>query len=89
MYGWALAHASFLHNRFWVSDGQTANERAYDRMYTGKLDTFGECVQGRAKWLKGIWLGKATSSDAHIVVYQGTLFVTRTVRQESTIIGIC
>ena len=30
MYGWASAYASFLHNRFRVSDGQTAYERAYD-----------------------------------------------------------
>ena len=89
VYGWALAHASFLHNRFRVSDGQTAYERAYDRMYTGKLVTFGECVlgylktefKGRAKWLKGIWLGKAHSSDAHIIAYEGTLFVTRSVRR--------
>ena len=89
VYGWALAHASFLHNRFRVSDGQTAYERAYDRMYTGKLVTFAECVlgflktefKGRAKWLKGIWLGKVHSSDAHIIAYQGTLFVTRSVRR--------
>ena len=58
-------------------------------MYTGKLVTFGECVlgflktyfKGRAKWLKGVWLGKAHSSGAHIIGYQGTLFVTRSVRR--------
>ena len=91
IYGWALAHAAFLHNRFRVSDGQTAYERAYDRMYTGKLVTFGACVlgylktefKGRAKWLKGIWLGKAHSSDGHIIAYEGTLFVTRSVRRLS------
>ena len=89
LYGWALAHAAWLHNRFKPNDGRTAYEIAHDRVYTGKLVMFGEQVlgylrtsqKGRPRWLKGTWLGKTNANDAHIVAFQGTLFVTRSVRR--------
>ena len=31
--------------------------------------------------MKGTWLGKTNANDAHIVAFQGTLFVTRSVRR--------
>ena len=46
LYGWALAHSAWLHNRFKPNDGRTAYEIAHDRVYTGKLVMFGEQVLG-------------------------------------------
>ena len=36
IFAWAIIHAAWLHNRFVVSGGQTAYERANDRCYSGK-----------------------------------------------------
>ena len=87
---WALLHASWLHNRFAVRQGQTAYERCCDRMYTGRLCMFGETVfgylktslKGAPRWTKGVWLGKTQSNDCHILSTPGSkLFVTRSVRR--------
>jgi len=48
IYGWALLHAGWTHNRFVVNSGQTPYERAQDRCYSGKLCMFGEDVLGYA-----------------------------------------
>jgi len=87
LYGWALAHSAWL-RRFKPVDGRTAYEIAHDGVSTGKLVMFGEQVlgplrtsqKGRPRWLKGIWLRKTYANDAHMVAFQGTLFVTRSVR---------
>ena len=46
VYQWSIVHASFLHNRFNVTQGETPYERASSREYTGRLCTFGEQVMG-------------------------------------------
>ena len=89
VYSWALAHGAWIHNRYRLAGGQTAYERATGRVYTGRLAQFGEKVLGYIKlakkgdprWLAGIWLGKSHSGDCHILVHEGVLFTTRSIRR--------
>ena len=46
MFAWSMLHASWLHNRFMISNGFTAFEKTFDRQCTGKLAKFGECMMG-------------------------------------------
>ena len=46
LFAWALLHSCWIYNRFVVTAGSTAFERSTDRMYTGKLAMFGECILG-------------------------------------------
>ena len=76
VYGWALVHSAWVHNRFRVSQGQTAYERATGRSYSGRVAQYGERVmafikqekKADPKWLPATRLGKAISNDIHIVV---------------------
>ena len=43
---WSLIHAAWVRNHYVVQEGQTAFERAFDRMYHGKICSFGEVVLG-------------------------------------------
>ena len=89
VYGWALVHAAWIHNRFRVSQGQTAYERATGRSYSGRVAQYGERVmafvkqekKADPKWLPAIWLGKAVSNDTHIVADHGVILVTRSIRR--------
>ena len=49
----APQHAGWLHNRYVVSGGQTAYERASDRCYSGKIAMFAEDVLGYLRIDKG------------------------------------
>ena len=49
MTAWCLAHAAWVRNHFVVQEGQTAFERAFDRLYNGKICAFGEVVWGLLK----------------------------------------
>ena len=91
IYGWALMHAGWTHNRFVVNFGQTPYERAQDRCYSGKLCMFGEDVlgylrvdKGGARWQHGLWLGKIASGDMHIIGTADGIFLTRSVRRNAT-----
>ena len=89
LFSWALAHAAWIHNRFRVSFGQTAFERATGRCYNGRLAQFGERVfgfirqdrKGDPKWLPAIWLGKTLSNDVHLLAHEGVIFVSRSIRR--------
>ena len=89
VYSWAMLHACWLHNRFVVAHGETAFERCAGRVYTGKVCMFGESVMGFLKpsgkglpsWQRGVWLGKTTLNDAHIVFSGGGIFITKSVRR--------
>ena len=80
LYHWALLHSAWLHNRFVVKQGKTAYELCADRVYSGRIAMFGECVMGFLKtsfkgapqWVKGIWLGKTMNNDVHIVAVPGS-----------------
>ena len=89
VYGWSLCHACWLRNRYTPMHGTTAYEAVTDSVYSGSICRFGEKVLGylrpsgksSARWRQGIWLGKATGSDTHIVGMPGGVFVTRSVRR--------
>ena len=62
-----------------------------DLLYNGRLALFGESVlgflkvstKGAPQWTKGVWLGKTSSNDVHIIAVPGhpRLFVTRSARR--------
>ncbi len=85
MTAWSLVHAAY----FVVQEGQTAFERAFDRLYNGKICAFGEVVLGFVKttkkgapsWRKGAWLTKSTNNDVHVVAFDKHVFCTRSIRR--------
>ena len=89
LYAWAVVHASWLHCRFAVSNGETAYERSTGKEYHGRICIFGEtCMgflkpsaKGLASWHRGVWLGKTQNNDAHVISCNGGLFITRSVRR--------
>ena len=91
MFAWSMLHASWLHNKFMISNGFAAFEKSFDRQYTGKLAKFGECVMGylkseaksNPKWIKGIWLGKSPINDTYMIGIAQGVFVTRSIRRFS------
>lgn len=68
-----------------VQEGQTA----FERMYHGKICSFGEVVLGFVKtskkgapsWRKGVWLTKSTNNDVHVVAFGEHVFRTRSIRR--------
>ena len=90
LYQWSLLHSAWVHSRFVVRQGLTPYEICSGRSYNGRLALFGESVlgflkvstKGAPQWTKGVWLGKTSSNDVHIIAVPGhpRLFVTRSVR---------
>ena len=86
---WSLVHAAWIRNRFVVQEGQTAFERAFDRVYNGRICSFGEVVlafvkttkKGAPSWRKGVWLTKSNTSDVHVVGIGEHIVCTRSVRR--------
>ena len=94
---WAIRHAAWLHNRFQPHrrTGTTAFEQQQGHQYRGAMFGFSEVVMvlheyhaDRAKldqrWSKGVWLGKQTASDSHIVGTQKGIVVGRSCKPLST-----
>ena len=90
--GWAIRHASWILTRYLLhANGKTSYERRWERPYASPLCIFGESVMyaEQAKVLpkhairfnSGIWVGRCTISNAHLVVDGSKLFRTRTVRR--------
>ena len=90
--GWATRHAAWILTRFLRhADGQTSYERRWQRPYHSPLCIFGETVMyaEQAKTLpkhatrfnSGIWVGRCTISNTHLVIDGTKLFRTRTVRR--------
>ena len=88
---WCLVHASWIHNRYATTSGQTAYERAFDSPYQGRIRQFGEVVlayvkstkKGAPRGLKGIWLTKTLHHDAHVIALPSAIVCTRSVRRLS------
>ena len=86
-----MVHAAWIRNRFVVQAGQTAFERAFDRLYNGRICCFGEVVlaivkttkKGAPSWRKGIWLIKSNTSDVHVVGIGEHIVCARSVRRLS------
>ena len=89
---WLVRHASWLLNRFQRrQNGATAFENLKRVSYKKPLLQFGE----RCHWLEaerithkydprwgiGVWLGRHTASDAHLIGTPGGVIQARTVRQ--------
>ena len=89
---WIVRHASWLLNRFQTrQNGATAFENLKRVSYKKQLLQFGE----RCHWLEaerithkydprwgiGVWLGRHTASDAHLIGTPGGVIQVRTVRR--------
>ena len=90
--GWAIRHASWILTRYLRhADGKTSYERRWQRPYASPLCIFGETVmyaeqtkvlpKHAIRFNSGIWVGRCTISNAHLVVDGSKLFRTRTVRR--------
>ena len=90
IHGWAWRHAGWMAHRFVKSHGITSFELVTGRPYNGKIISFGETcfgrirskVKGHPRWVRMLWLGKLTVSDAHVGVTPGGFLVScRSVRR--------
>ena len=78
-FAWLVLHAADVYNKYQVgADGLTAYERLRGRPFSGSMYEFGQVilyktsmkVQGgdmRARWAKGLWLGKRFTTEEHII----------------------
>ena len=75
-----IRHAAFLQTLFSVGkDGKTPFKKGHRKDYTSQLLPFGSAVDAKvrdedterskfdSRFIPGIWLGRATESDEHIV----------------------
>ena len=91
MFTWLVKHAQFLLNNFAIqSDGLTPFERRWSKRYTSALGKFGEIVLCKLRgkqpkadpsWVPGLWLGRNTSADMHVVGTTSGVFQTRSIRR--------
>ena len=90
---WMVECGADLMNKFLVGeDGRTAYERIKGKKYRGEVIEFGRKIMYRIpgktqgglmeeRWVQGLWLGKRTISDEHIVgMEDGSICVTSAVR---------
>ena len=91
MYPWSFRCASFLINRFRVLEkiGETSYELATGHVYRGKLALYGETVMFKRMtkykasdtFERGIWVGKHSWNDTHIILTPEGAFEARTIRR--------
>ena len=90
--GWAIRHASWILTRYLRhADRKTSYERRWQQPYASPLCIFGETVmyaeqtkvlpKHAIRFNSGIWVGRCTISNAHLVVDGSKLFRTQTVRR--------
>ena len=93
---WMIRHAAFLQTRFSVGkDGKTPFKRRHHKEYTSQLLPFGSAVDAKvrdeeterskfdSRFIPGIWLGRATESDEHIVGTAQGVYTARSVRAKN------
>ena len=89
---WSIRHASWILTRYLRhADGKSSYERRWQRPHASPLCIFGETVMYAEqtkvlpkhviRFNSGIWVGRCTISNAHLVVDGDKLFRTRTVRR--------
>ncbi|OLQ15349.1 Retrovirus-related Pol polyprotein from transposon TNT 1-94 [Symbiodinium microadriaticum] len=89
LFAWSFVHAAWIRNRFAVTGGLTAYEWTANAAYTGRLVTYGEPVfcyvvprrKGNPKWVKAMFLTKATTSDMYVLGTKGGIRLSRAVRR--------
>ena len=75
--------------RFRVQKGYTSFELMHDRSYAGKLALFGESVmykdiralKGEPVYRRGVWVGKSTWSDSHVILTPKGAIECRSIRR--------
>ena len=93
---WMSRHAAFLQTRFSVGkDGKTPFKRRHHKEYTSQLLPFGSAVDAKvrdeeterskfdSRFTPGIWLGRATESDEHIVGTAQGVYTARSARAKN------
>ena len=89
LFCWSFVHAAWLRNRFAVKGGLTSYERCTGNAYTGRLAAYGEPVfaeviprkKGNARFVKALFLTKATANDMCVVASKAGVRVCRSIRR--------
>ena len=89
LYPWSFRHAAWLVTRYRVINGSTSFELMTDRKYSGRLVLFGESVmykditalKGEPVYKRGVWAGRSTWSDSHIVLTPKGAVEARSIRR--------
>ena len=89
VYPWSFRHAAWLITRFRTINGATSFEQMCDRKYAGRVVLFGESVmfkditsmKGEPTYKKGVWVGKSSWSDSHIVLTSRGAMECRSIRR--------
>ena len=91
---WLVRHASFVNSRFLVHDnGKTSFEDHRGGGYKSELFIFAESVivkeneKRKAKlesdWLCGLWVGRSSTTDEHLVLTEKGVTKSRSVRRRA------
>jgi hypothetical protein len=89
---WAFRHACWLCNRFLLRPGGKAPWTIiHGAQYDGQLMAFGQPCLARltdalgigrleARWMPGVWLGRAAKNDCHVVLTANGIMEARSVK---------
>ena len=87
---WIVRHSSWFLSRFQIhTDENTSYQAIHGYVYSSQIFPFGQTVlvkAGRAThpteidWLDGIWVGRVSKSDEHLVLTERGTIYSRTVR---------
>ena len=89
--GWIIRHAAWVQNRFvYKVSGRTAFEELKMVKYISPVLQFGESVLARrsgvpdnrlsSAWISGLWLGRSSQTNEHIVGTSSGIVMARTVK---------
>jgi hypothetical protein len=91
VYPWLVKHAQWTINHFLQhADGKTSFERRWSRPYTHAVCRFLETVlfkkntktaKGSPSWIEGLWVGRDTESNEHLILTSEGAWKTRNVRR--------
>ena len=86
---WIVRHSSWLLSRFQIhTDGNTSYKAIHGYVYSSQNFPFGTDSVGQSResctsqrdWLDGIWVGRVSKSDEHLVLTERGAIYSRTVR---------